>query len=339
MNTPRIGFCCKYVQASGSSFVPVPDHNTRTTTMRWLREHPQQAENKLWELMSYNFKVLERLITLVSKQPDALKMMRIGSEILTGYTEPNWKSFYQKPDVQSFIEKGLRPLGNLARLSGVRLSFHPGQFCCLASENSDIVNRSIEEMEYHADMARALGYGSSFHDHGFKINVHISGRRGAPGFRAALDRLSPEARNLITIENSEFTWGLEHSLELADCVALVLDIHHHWINTGEYIETTDPRVARVIDSWRGQRPVIHYAVSRRDLLTEHSADVRPDLATLMAQGYSKQKLRAHSDTMWNSAVNAWAAEHLAWADVQIEAKWKNLAQLEFYQVAEKLGVF
>ena len=31
-------------------------------------------------------------------------------------------------------------------------------------------------------------------------------------------------------------WGLESSLELEKHCALVLDIHHHWVRTGEYIQ-------------------------------------------------------------------------------------------------------
>ena len=63
-----------------------------------------------------------------------------------------------------------------------------------------------------------------------KCNVHISGRKGpARDTLHVLPRLSPEARNTITIENDEMSWGIDASLELADHVALVLDIHHHWV--------------------------------------------------------------------------------------------------------------
>jgi hypothetical protein len=106
--------------------------------------------------------------------------------------------------------------------------------CVLASDNPDVVDRSIEEFEYHADMARWMGYGKRYQD--FKINVHIAGRAGPAGIKSALKRLSPEARNCITIENDEISWGIDASLELAKDLALVLDIHHHWIHSGEYIE-------------------------------------------------------------------------------------------------------
>jgi UV DNA damage repair endonuclease len=178
-------------------------------------------------------------------------------------------------------------------------------------------------------MARWMGYGKSFQD--FKINVHISGRRGPDGIRAAYKRLSPEARNCITIENDEMTWGIEHSIDLVNDCALVLDIHHHWIKTGEYIENNDDRIKKICDSWRGVRPVIHYSVSREDVLVGHSGSQRPALGPLIESGHKKGKLRAHSDFYWNTAVNDWALTHSSWADIMCEAKGKNLASFALHQ--------
>ena len=46
----------------------------------------------------------------------------------------------------------------------------------------------------------------------------------------------------------------------------MLDIHHHWIRAEEYIQANDDRVKRVIDSWRGVRPTLHYSYSRDEHL-------------------------------------------------------------------------
>jgi UV DNA damage endonuclease len=126
------------------------------------------------------------------------------------------------------------------------------------------------------------------------------------------------------------SWGIDASLELADDLALVLDIHHHWIRTGEYISPQDDRVKRIRDSWRGaRRPVIHYSVSREDLLVGHDANVLPDMADLLSKGYKKAKLRAHSDFYWNRAVNEWAVTFSEEFDIQCESKGKNLARDDF----------
>jgi UV DNA damage endonuclease len=327
MTIGRIGFCCKFLDSDECT---VPELNNRGTTVAWLNRQPRAvSEQRLWDIMQHNIRAAELLVERVSKNPKEMRMVRLGSDILPMFTEPTWGYFWQQPDVQTYAERHLRRVGERARAGDVRVSFHPGQFTVLASDSDDIVRRSIEEFEYHATMARWMGYGQRFQD--FKINVHISGRRGPAGIRAAYTRLSPEARNCITIENEEITWGLDDCLELADLVPIVLDIHHHNIHSGEYIEADDPRIQRVIDSWRGVRPAIHYSTSREDYLVEHSATARPDLNDLLSRGYRRAKLRAHSDYMWNHALNDWALTHGTWADIQVESKMKNLASTKLYE--------
>ena len=332
MTLPRFGFCCKWLdnpnETSGSKNREL---NFRTTTMRWLRENKSQAEDRQWELMNHNAAAALRLIEKVGAMPEGRRMLRLGSDMLSGYTEPSWIDWWQQREIQDHCEQILRPVGDAARRLGVRLSFHPGQFCVLASESDEIVQRSILEFEYHVDMARWMGFGQNWHDSGFKINIHLSGKGGASKFMQTLAKLSPEARNLITIENDEVTNGLDSILPLAEHCALVLDIHHHWVKTGEYIDPNDSRVLRCRESWRDQRPVLHFSTSREDLLVGHDPSVRPDLAALIAGGYKKQQLRAHSDFCWNMAVNEWALGFSDQFDIQVEAKGKNLATDQLHQ--------
>jgi UV DNA damage endonuclease len=333
----RIGFCCKWLndpsECGGMKVNAVDrDLNGRSTTMRWLREHPAEAEQRQWDIMNHNTRAAVKLIERVATLPPERRMVRLGSEMLQGYTEKDWKAWWQQTEVQNHLERIFAPIGETARRLDVRLSFHPGQFCVLASEAEEIVERSIEEFEYHADMARWMGYGKAFQD--FKINVHISGKRGPAGIRSALRRLSPEARNCITIENDEMSWGIDASLELVNDCALVLDLHHHWIRTGEYIQPTDDRVKGVIESWRGVRPALHYSISREDVLVDHCTKTAPDHAVLLESGHKKQKLRAHSDFYWNESVTDWALSFWDQFDIQCESKGKNLASEQVYERAK-----
>jgi hypothetical protein len=77
---------------------------------------------------------------------------------------------------------------------------------------------------------------------------------------------------------------------------------------------------------------MHYSVSREDVLVGHDPAVLPDMAALLAQGYKKQKMRAHSDFYWNSAVNEWAASFAKDFDIQCESKGKNLASEKFSEL-------
>ena len=334
--TGKIGFACKWIdhpeQVNGIKPKDnAKKYNTGSTTITWLnRQTKDVAEQKLWDLMIQNLEATRKLVERVGQLEENLRMVRLSSDLLPAYTEPTWSYFWRRTDVMDYCSRVFSSIGDLARSRGVRLSFHPGQFCVLASESSGIIDRSVEDFEYHADMARYMGYGRTFQD--FKINVHIAGRRGPQGIKDVMKRLSPEARNCITIENDEITWGIESSLELVDTCALVLDIHHHWIKTGEYIENTDDRIKKISDSWRGVRPVIHYSLSREDYLVEHTPHERPSYDALIAAGYKRGKLRAHSDFYWNDAVNAWAITHSTWADIMCEAKGKNLASFKLKEL-------
>ena len=334
--TKRIGFACKYMHSDQTQKKKLLEEiqrplNTRSTTVQWLnRQTREVAEQRLWDIMVHNVQSYMNLITYVGGLPNELRMLRLGSDVLPVYTQADWSYFWQKPDVRAYCEKNFANVGKQARALDVRLSMHPGQFTVLASDNEEIVERSIEEFEYHVDCIRWMGYGKQFQD--FKCNVHISGRKGPAGIKAALKRLSPEARNTITIENDENKWGIDSSLELADDLALVLDIHHHWCREGSYLQPDDDRFARVIDSWRGVRPAIHYSYSRDTALPEGFAhDTMPDFPALLEAGHKKAKLRAHSDYYPNNAVNDYALSFLPYADIMCESKCKNLASIALHK--------
>jgi UV DNA damage repair endonuclease len=159
---------------------------------------------------------------------------------------------------------------------------------------------------------------------------------GAERIRAGLVRLSETARNLITVENDEVSYGLDDLIPLSDSLPIVLDLHHHWIaSRGEYIEPDDPRIRRIIESWRGVRPLSHVSVSREDLLEGHDSRALPDFGALVAAGLKPRDLRAHSDLMWNEAVNDLVIRHMTWTDFEIEAKLKNLASEGLARYAER----
>ena len=338
----RLGFACKWIDHPGQvdGIKPKDDakkYNTGSTTVAWLnRQSRDVADQKLWDLMVQNIESTRLLVERVGELDENLRMVRLSSDILPVYTEPVWSRFWRLPDTRDYCERGFKQIGDVARKMGVKLSFHPGQFTVLASVNENIVERSIEEFEYHADMARWMGYGQKFQD--LKINVHISGRKGPQGIRDVHSRLSPEARNCITIENEENAWGLDDCLSISDLVPIVLDVHHHWCREGEYISPMDPRVDRVVTSWRGVRPTLHYSISREDVLVDHDDQILLDYRKLLTEGYKKQKLRAHSDFYWNTAVNEWALSFLNTHDIMCESKGKNLASFTLADQARKLSL-
>jgi UV DNA damage repair endonuclease len=321
----RLGFCCTYV-------APQPDPaltaamNMRTVTMAWLaRQTLGAAYDRLVEVVSHNLDVLDRQIAHVAGMDRLERMFRIVSNFLPGWSHPTATPLYDA-DLVALIERRLAAAGNAARTGDVRLSMHPAQHAILATLRDEALANAIVDIMDHVAVFAMMGY-SGWHPYGAHINIHGgAGSIGIDGVRHGLARLPSEARDLVTIENDEMSFGLDDLLQVADDTAIVVDFHHHWIKSrGEWLMPGDPRVARLIASWRGVRPAAHVSVSREVLYSELISDELPDYAALSAAGFKASELRGHSDLMWNTAVNDLVARHLAWCDVEVEAKSKNLA--------------
>ena len=326
MTIKKIGFACKLSEFDAKQqVVTVEDCNFKSTTVAWLnRQHKNVAVSKLCELMKHNIYAAKKLVKHVGNLEENLRMVRLGSDCLPVYTHADWSWFWQSADVRAYCEREFAVVGNLARENNVRLSMHPGQFCCIVSDNEDIVSRSVEELEYHTDMIRWMGFGKSKLD--FKLNVHLSGKRGVDGFDNAWNKMSPELRNSLTLENDEYQKGLDDLLQLKDKVGVVLDIHHHLIKEDEYIQSDDPRIEQILESWQGVRPTIHYSQSRDEYISKF-ANCIPTMQEMLTEA-KKSKLRAHSEFYTNKKINEWALTHLEWADIMAESKAKNLASVE-----------
>ena len=166
----RVGFACKYMHPDQTQKPKILKeiqykYTEAMTTVAWLkRQTTEVAEQKMWDIMEHNIISMYNLIEWVGNQPEHLRMVRLGSNQLPMYTQPDFRYFWQKPDVREVCAKGYARAGEIARKLDVRVSMHPGQFCVLASDTPDIVERSIEEFEYHADIIRWMGFGQSFQD-------------------------------------------------------------------------------------------------------------------------------------------------------------------------------
>lgn len=331
----RIGFACKYIDTLDQIHSGIKDtddckkYNCKTVTLQWLsKQSKENIYKKLEFLLQYNIYNLSNLMVKISSLDKSLRMIRISSDILPMYTHRLYKDFWKSENTIKYLEKNLGYLGKYCRYFDIRLSMHPGQFCVLASDNEMIRKNSIDEFEYHTDIARYMGYGLEFQD--FKINVHMAGRLGINGIIESYGKLSNESRNCITIENDEYSGNINECLKLSSICPIVLDIHHNWINSGEYIKPNDIRIIKIIESWRDIRPVIHYSVSKETLLNKHDCNKMPDLNSLISRGISKTRLRAHSDLYWNNACNDLIKWFYNTCDIMCESKGKNISSFKLY---------
>ena len=337
---PRLGYCCKWLSPEGDAKAERAMNATSTTIAALGRMERGAAFDKVLAIVAHNVESIGRQIEEVAARPPLERLLRLVSGVFPAYTHPVGSWMYAEPAMRELVEPGLARVGALARERGVRLSMHPGPFCVLATLSEGALANAIGDFEYHVDVMRMMGMTGGWHPYGTHLNIHAGARApGLDGVRAGLARLSEEGRGLVTLENDETSYGLDALLPLAGEVAIVLDLHHHWCASGgEYVQPDDPRIARVEESWRGTRPVCHTSQPREGYFEEPRPASLPDHATLVAAGLKGRDLQAHSDMMWNEAINDLVGAHLSWADFEVEAKSKNLASEALARHVEARGL-
>lgn len=335
----RIGFCCKLLPEQ--EFTKKKDaaewleaHNTKSTTVAYLDKlTPTDAIDKICHIIRHNQQALITQFNIIHTWSPQLRMVRMGSELLPVKTFDRYKHVYDEPIVKKVLE-GFTQVGDVARAHDIRLSSHPGPYTILTSDSPDVVNRAVEDLEYHADIFRLMGYDAT--DQRQEINIHGGPKRAdfVERFLAGRARLSVDTQQWISLENDEFSYGLDDLLPLADRVKICMDINHYWIKEGSYLQPDDARMRQVIDSWRGARPEIHVAWPKESVLTDHAdPHTLPDMQLLEQRGYKRSKLRAHADDAWIPAINAYALSFWSQVDLMVEAKWKNLASKKLYNTS------
>ncbi len=324
----RIGYCCTFVSPSGDKAAARLLNMRGPTIASIARPGGTETAARLKTVIAENLDTLDRQIAAVAALPQLERLFRIQSNFLIGWGHPALAAAWT-PSLRAEVERRLARAGDVARNGDVRLSMHPAQHAILATINPGVLDDALRDIEEHAAIFAMMGY-SGWHPHGASINIHGGSRAaGVEGLYAGLDRVPDHALGLLTIENDETSFGLDDLLRVAERVAVVIDFHHHWIFTrGEWLKPDDRRIADICSSWRGVRPLAHISVSRENVVVGHSPARLPDFTELEAAGHKASKLRGHSERMWNRAVNNFVMNHLAWCDIEVEAKAKNLASRE-----------
>lgn len=322
----KFGAACKMMSET-NDIEWYKQYNLRATTKTSLLALPYIKQvDKILDITKHNIEALTRQFSFISTWHPSLRMWRMGSDVLPMYTEPSIRKIYDEPTVKKTLET-LDVVGEIVKLNDIRISFHPGQFTMLVSE-PHVVSRAVQDLEYHAEIFRLMGISPTMHE--TEINIHLG--RYCVDFKdiflGNMKLLSEDTRQWLSIENDEFSYGIDDVLELKDHVKILLDVHHHWINDECYIDSNDTRLEKIISSWRGVKPELHFAISKEDLL--NSVPDMPDIKQLLIDGHKKSKLRAHSHFAWNSKCIDYVLEFADHFDIMFEGKSKNLGQKQIY---------
>lgn len=256
----RFGLCCAFRDA--------PIKFATTTAAALGRMKRPDALAKLNRLCLANADALLRALEFCVA--NGIGCFRVNSQILPIKTHPaHGYEVHELPEGDEIIRR-FRQCGRLARQHMLRTCFHPDQFVVLNSQRPEVIESSIRELEYQAQVAEWIGADV--------INIHGGGAFGdkpkaLSGFARSLDRLSPLVRNRLTLENDDkiFTPADLLPICLANDIPLVYDVHHHRCHPdGLSVEAATVQAQRTwnreplfhlsspLEGWDGPKPERHH---------------------------------------------------------------------------------
>jgi UV DNA damage endonuclease len=256
----RLGLCCIFRDH------PIKFRTTTATAVKRLSH--DEGRIKLADLCAANAVALMEALRFCSA--NGIGCFRVNSQILPLKTHPEvGYDLAELPGGRQIVNQ-FRKCGAFAKSARLRTTFHPDQFVVLNSSKPHVVEQSIQEIEYQAEVAQWIGADV--------VIVHGGGAYGDKQaalrtFAKTFTRLSKNARKLLALENDDrvFTPAdlLPFCRELG--IPLAYDVHHHRCNpdgisveqaTKKALATWDREplfhISSPIKGWDGPNPERHH---------------------------------------------------------------------------------
>lgn len=301
----RYGLCCVFKSQ---------DIKFRTTTASAISRLSRDAALvKLSNICLTNAFALEKAIDYCSN--NGIRCFRVTSRFWPLKTHPeHGYDIADLPESDKILDQ-LNVCFNKRQKYSLRLCFHPDQFVVLNSFKSNVVQSSINEIEYQAEVADLIGADV--------INIHGGGaygdkRKALRVFSANINFLSVTARKKLTLENDDKTYTPYDLLPICfdNHIPFVYDVHHHRCNpdgtTEEYVTKIACQTWDQCSDFRYSEPLFHISSP--------------------IQGWNGPKPRQHHDYInVNDFPECWKNKIIT---VEVEAKAKEEAVTKLMEEVE-----
>jgi UV DNA damage endonuclease len=224
-----------------------------------------------------------------------------------------WMSEYEFSDLPNFnvIQNLMTKIGDKIKSNNIRCSYHPGPFNVLASENPSVVEKTIKELNKHAELMDMMGLDQTTL---YPINIHINTtqptrEQAAQRFVDRFPLLSESCKKRLTLENddspNQYSVKILHDLVHTKIgIPIVFDQHH--FNYGPQDQTMEEALKLAHSTWK-TRVMTH--MSSPKTLEDNSG-----------------KQTAHADYIYEE-IKTFGLDF----DTEIEAKAKDLAVIKYRQ--------
>lgn len=170
------------------------------------------------------------------------------------------------PDYEQIVDL-FSKIKNFIKTTEIRVSCHPSEFNVLASKNTEAVSKTIKELNFYSWFMDQIGCPAN---HNSPMNLHINNNDGEPQeivdrMVSSLDRLDPNCRNRITIENDDKIncWSVRRLIKYYHSQTnrpICFDYLHHKCHPDGMTE--EEAIGVCFKTWKDTKPLFHYSESR-----------------------------------------------------------------------------
>lgn len=247
----RLGYVAlsKALDVTSSSTITYTNYVNKNYTVDKLLKITNSNLDSLKEIMIYNAR-------------NNYHFYRLTSKLVPLATHNKVTFDYIKPLINKYKE-----IGKIIKKNNVRVDTHPDQYAVLNSMDKKIVKNTMEILEYHYKILKALGINKPI------IILHVGSMAG--GKKASITRfinnfnkLPNHIQRCIAVENDDKVYNVKDVLELCNKLNLpmVLDYHHFMCNNdGENIEEYLPKI---LNTWKNINPKFHFSSPKSKLKKE-----------------------------------------------------------------------
>ena len=233
----------------------------RRTTAKYLRKlTPEEQLKKLNGLLKENLENTLKILQFNVKHD--ISLYRLSSDIVplsTHKITSDWNYIEQERDL-------LKEIGDFIKENNLLVSMHPGQYTVLNSTTDDVVDRAIEDLEYHSSILQAMDLSTEH-----RIVLHIGGVYGdkesaIERFKENFQRLSTDIQDRLIIENDDKSYTTSEVLNIAQDleIPMVFDLHHFNCNQTED-EKLEELFPQILKTWpQSETPKIHFSSPRSE---------------------------------------------------------------------------
>lgn len=299
-----LGLCCQFLEevTKKSGKIEYLNKLEERTLQYGLFQKGKYTNEQIKSIYLNNLKNLKANIKNINSI--GFKSFRVSSNLFPLYdkVDPN---LIENEEVTNLLAE----IGTFVKVSKMRVSAHPSEWCVIASEKDSVIENAINNLKHHAWIFDKMGLDETRY---YSINIHGAPKGQYAKLINSINKLPNNVKARLALENDELSYSVKMLYEVykETGVAITYDSHHHSFNSDSL--SGEDAMLMAMETWGNIKPNTHLSNSEPEFINAGSFT-------------EKRKHSKYYHTIPQYQLEANNADKI---DIDMECKMKNLAILK-----------